>query len=152
MDKAINNKLDEQRVSFELAKLLKEKGFQVPTKGCYTKYLKTHKSDNPSFAMTKGELEVDSEFIINKSAGDLSNENYYQCARPTHQLVIEWLYINYGLYVWVQPHNIDGGFISLVQSTKKPAENTTQAVYSKKADTPKEALEKMLTFTLTKLI
>ena len=61
----INNKIEEEKVGFDNSKLLKEKGFSVPTESSYTLYLKTNKSDNHSFTTKKGELEISSGYIVN---------------------------------------------------------------------------------------
>jgi len=94
----------DSRVSLATAKLLKLKGFANGTNGSYTEYLKTKKSDNPSFAMTKGEVETDSDFMINNHPEcDMSNTTWVQYEMPTLSLVSEWLRVNFNIYVKSEP-------------------------------------------------
>ena len=48
----------EQYISLETAKLLKEKSFSELVDNFYTEYHKTRNSDNPSFKMKKGEIQL----------------------------------------------------------------------------------------------
>lgn len=78
-------------ITYPTAELAKEKGFKIAVGAYYTKYLKTQKSDNPSFRMTEGEIEVNYHYIINNGTGDLSNESYTSYAAPTQSLLQRWL-------------------------------------------------------------
>jgi len=90
--------MEDQKVSFETAKLAKEKGFDVDVRSFYTEYHKTNKSDNPAFCTKEGEIEVESGYFVNNGIGELSNENYTCYARPTQSLLRRWLF---------EKHNID---------------------------------------------
>ena len=94
--------LFEQTISLETAKLAKEKGFAIGVNHFYTEYLKTRKSDNPSFRMKKGEVELETGYFINgHELSDFSNENYINYAAPSQSLLQQWLRKNYRLYVQV---------------------------------------------------
>lgn len=85
--------MKDERITLETAKLLKEKKFEIGGHGYYVEYHKTHNSDNPSFAMKKGEVELDTSFyfINNNTSCDNSNPNYTMFAAPTQSLVQKWL-------------------------------------------------------------
>jgi hypothetical protein len=85
--------MKDQCIVLKTAKLAKEKGFNIGCNGSYTEFLKTHKSDNPSFAMKKGEIEFDNSFffINNNSLCDNSNENFTMYAAPAQSLLQRWL-------------------------------------------------------------
>lgn len=76
----MENNINESHCSFELSKVLKEKGFNV---GC--KY----------FYHSKDKIES----IANKYP--LNSELNNQYSRPTHALAIEWLRVNFGIWVYV---------------------------------------------------
>jgi len=90
--------MKDERISFETAKLAKAKGFDAEVNVCYVEYLKTNKSDNPSFRTKKGDIETESGYFVNNGVGDLSNKNYTCYARPTQSLLRRWLF---------EKHNID---------------------------------------------
>lgn len=78
----INNKISEHYCSFEVCKLLKEKGFWVQTYAeCWVKTL-------------------DDEIIYN------GNEEQHDRAEqwimhPTHSVAIEWIRVNFGIWICV---------------------------------------------------
>jgi len=91
-------------VTFEQAKLLKEKGFDVECNHYYEYSLKSRidQQDGYSgpFGWEKGELNYQSGYFINNIEGvDTSNESWYLCARPEQWQVVEWLRINHGIEV-----------------------------------------------------
>lgn len=76
-------------VTFEQAKLLKEKGFKYY---CPLSYWEQKLTNNtPGYALENGET---------------SQENYYNFERyyaPEQWQVVEWLRIKHGIWVWVRP-------------------------------------------------
>jgi hypothetical protein len=100
--------MKDQCIVLKTAKLAKEKGFNIGCNGSYTEFLKTHKSDNPSFAMKKGEVEYDDSFffINNNSMCDYSNENYTMYAAPSQSLLQRWLREVHSIEVFVKPFYI----------------------------------------------
>lgn len=93
--------MEEVKIQLATAKLASEKKFDWPVYGRVIEYLKTQKSDNPSFNMTKGEIEYDAEYFANGRS--YSNKNYAVYARPTQELLHKWLREIHGLYVFVIP-------------------------------------------------
>lgn len=61
--------ITEDYCSFEIAKLLKEKGFDIPCRSYY------NNNDYLSFEHPKGFVSVDSVYLL----------------RPTHQMALKWL-------------------------------------------------------------
>ena len=97
----------DQVISLETAKLAKQKGFNAGVKGNYVEYLKTNKSDNPSFRTKKGEVTYDSDYFINNDKMcDYSNENYTMYAAPTQSLLAKWLRDVHDIQVYAYSHTI----------------------------------------------
>ena len=97
-----------QRVNFEIAKLLKEKGFEWPCNSHYEVSLteQVHEEDGTSgpFGWEKGEVNIQSDFFINNHKDiDVSNKAWYLCARPTQALVCKWLRDVHGLCISTRP-------------------------------------------------
>lgn len=78
----INNNIKENYVSFEVAKILKDKGFEVETYGYY----------NYSNEKFEPEFKLSSKF---------RNYNLEDCiySAPTHSIVIKWIKENFGYWV-----------------------------------------------------
>lgn len=97
--------MEEQIVTYEIAKLAKEKGFDVMVKGSYTEYLKTqtdpeYPDGGGPFSMVKGEVDFDNSYFKNNGSGDYSNNNNYNmCAAPTQALLQKWLREHHKIYV-----------------------------------------------------
>jgi len=83
-------------VSYDLAKLAKEKGFDWECYKCYD-YALTSKYDEQdgysgSFGWKKGELNLRGDYFVNNYNNiDYSNKNWYMCAAPTQSLLQKWL-------------------------------------------------------------
>ena len=81
--------IPEAYVSFEIAKLLKEKGFNENTLMVYMSYgdlCKCNRYDS----------------ISNSNYNDIT-KNYFECTAPTHQMACAWLREVYGIYVSAIP-------------------------------------------------
>ena len=84
--------IQEAYVSFEVAKLLKEKGFD---ESCVCKYIKTPhgiKTSMDTNSPTNSDLK-------------LLYENCEFCSAPTHQMVMAWLRKKYGVFIQHSPCN-----------------------------------------------
>jgi hypothetical protein len=81
----MNNNIDEQLVSFETAKLLKEKGFDVITDMIY---------------ITNHTSEILFENINGLKHSDGNNPFI---SAPTQQLAIDWIYKNYNIWIITTP-------------------------------------------------
>lgn len=80
----MNNDIQEAYCSFEVSKLLKEKGFDVPLSTWYDPHGKE------GFAGMKGRFNI-------------------YCARPIHALAIEWIRVNFGIFIYPQFQTWDDG-------------------------------------------
>lgn len=80
-------KITEDYVSYEVAKLLKEKGFDI---------FKPYGWDEELF---------DKEHPRNFSLGFDSNEHWISC--PSQSIAMKWLREVYGLYIWVDYSRLD---------------------------------------------
>ena len=81
--------IQETYVSFETAKLLKEKGFDENTLMVYMSYgdlCKCNRYDS----------------IRNSNYNDIT-KNYFECTAPTHQMAMAWLREVYNIYISIQP-------------------------------------------------
>jgi hypothetical protein len=82
-------------ISFPIAKLLKEKGFDLPAQKYYEHALKSvkNKEDGYSgpFGWKKGELNLQTDYFVNNSkTADLTSEMWYMCSAPTIADVVMW--------------------------------------------------------------
>jgi len=84
--KTINNNIEEQRVGFDNAFLLKEKGFTVP---CNT---------HTFISNTNKIVEETSIHCIDWGNRDLT-KTVQKYSTPTQQLAIDWLQINFDIYI-----------------------------------------------------
>lgn len=87
----INNDIQETLVNFEVAKLIKEKGFDIWTYSGWK------------------ENKVTSAF----------KEYTFDYNRPTHQLVFDWIYKNFKIYIGIEPYNKYWS-IKIFQENKDP--------------------------------
>lgn len=89
--------MKEELISFETAKLAKEKGYKNGNSNIFTEYHSTYDYDgdpNHRESYKKGDVSPDSNFyMVNNEAniGDLSNEHYTLYERPTQSLLQKWL-------------------------------------------------------------
>jgi len=99
-------KLQPKYVTFEQGKLLKEKGFNVPTKKFYELAL-TSKKDKEhgysgSFGWKKGECNLQEGYFINNLKDcDYSGKHWFMCSAPEQWVVVEWLRVNHDIWVSV---------------------------------------------------
>lgn len=149
----MNNNIEEDYCSFEVSKLLKEKGFDCECKYSYENALKSRKNKQDGysgpFGYKKGELNIDSSW--NKNSLLTSNDVWYCCSRPTHSLAIKWIRENYQIEV--------GNICIRFNSPKKKgyqyiiiSNNYHSFEQMGEFDKPEEAIEAALLYTLTNLI
>lgn len=123
--------IKEDFVSFEVAKLLKEKGFDEP---CVSKYCTDGSFDRALFHYKNSE--------INKDA----------CNAPTHQMAMKWLREKYHLHIWIDYSRLDCDekqpYLWNIVETKIDG-NYWGGTYHKKYE---EAAELAIKYTLENLI
>lgn len=125
----------EAYVSFETAKLLKEKGFDENTLMVYMSYgdlCKCNRYDS----------------IRNSNYNDIT-KNYFECTAPTHQMVMKWLREVHNIDICVFPYQSD--YISYSYKVKiyKNKEIYLTITDSK---TYEDAVEEALKYCLQNLI
>jgi len=137
-------------VKFEIAKLLKEKRFDIPTKKYYEYALKSKKDKengySGSFGWKKGELNLQSDYFQNNSKSDFTSEMWYMCSSPTIAEVVMWLYDKHGIWVYADYYNENRWFG--VFRTKEGLKKELFDVFN----TQTEAYEAAIEYTLNNLI
>lgn len=120
----MNNKIEEKYVSFNVAKLLADMGFDVITNKAYNS------------------IGIPLSFSTRNS-----EPPYLSC--PTQSVVIDWIEENFGIYVesYVDPDKTFGYIV-----TKFVEEGTKQYPLSRGYKTRVEAVNEGLLYTLTNLI
>jgi hypothetical protein len=84
--------IEEAYVSFEVAKLLKEKGFDEKCRGGY--HSEFDNNDNP--------IVILEEWIAQPYNNDFVDEGFL-CSAPTHQMAMAWLREEYDFHIIVYP-------------------------------------------------
>ena len=117
-------------VSFELAKLLKKKGFDKQCTGCY--------DETGIYGLTVMSIK---QFYTN------SKEDTWNFAAPTIAEVVMWLYEKHGVWIWVERYS----------TLFRPyAEEIGDEMFGKweghKFNSPTEAYEAAILYTLNSLI
>jgi len=104
----------DKRISFTTAKLAKEKRFDIACSGSYTEYLvdqvdPDYPEGGGAFTMTKGEIELASNYFINNDERcDYTCKSYAMYAAPTQALLAKWLREVHNIQVYVNSHTKDG--------------------------------------------
>ena len=127
--------IQEAYVSFETAKLLKEKGFDENTLMVYMSYgdlCKCNRYDS----------------IRNSNYNDIT-KNYFECTAPTHQMAMKWLREVHNIDICVFPYQAD--YISYSYKVKiyKNKEIYLTITDSK---TYEDAVEEAIKYSLENLI
>tara|TARA_R110000868_G_scaffold308542_2_gene570025 strand:+ start:143 stop:592 length:450 start_codon:yes stop_codon:yes gene_type:complete len=87
--------MKEQLITFETAKLAKEKGFDIGVNQSYIIYKESYNYDddpNHRESYKVNDIEINSHYHVNNYKGiDLSNELYEAYSAPTQSLLQRWL-------------------------------------------------------------
>jgi hypothetical protein len=87
--------MEETLITFETAKLAKEKGFNVGVNQSYIIYKESYNYDddpNHRESYKVNDIEINSHYHVNNHKGiDLSNELYEAYSAPTQSLLQRWL-------------------------------------------------------------
>lgn len=145
--------MEEELISFETAKLAKEKGFSNGTNGCLVHY-KTenkHHEDGTSgpFGWKKDEMTFDRSYIVNgrEDLGDLSNNSYDCYERPTQSLLQKWLREKHNIHVDITTTVVIGSNdkvfykVSIIEGN---LDNRFHPLWDIESDVYEEVLEKGL--------
>ena len=122
----------EAYVSFEVAKLLKEKGFNEPT---WTRY------------------EDDNEVIFGDKY-DWNNSPMGQISAPTHQMAMKWLRKEHNILLFLLPAQENGKLVYLVEVwTWNEEEGIYESTYAPMPrKEPEQAIGSELKYSLENLI
>ena len=135
--------IKEAYCSFELAKLLKEKGFNEKCRGGY--HYEFDDNDNI--------IVMFEEWMAQPYNNDVVDEGFL-CSAPTHQMAMAWLREVHNIFIVIEPHMYDyineknsSYVISLWQG-----DNYSENITSKDYPTYEEAVEAALKYSLENLI
>lgn len=138
--------ITEDYVSFETAKLLKEKGFNIP---CNTYFVEVEKET----AKNKFKIRFcHSSVAANRNTykSEMANHYYFSC--PTLQMVMKWLRevhnidISIEVRVW---NEVEDGFVKYWKYT---VYRTDEIEDFGQSNTPEEACEEAIRYCLENLI
>lgn len=160
----MQNNIEEAYCSFEVSKLLKDKGFKQPTLCYYFEdgvfIQNSHKDITGMDYGVEFEIEYEellgnwNDNFVTKKNGDRcfgcdKSKGYFETySAPTHALVIEWLRVNFD--IWVSIDYIDE--VALFRYTITKITTNTILVDMINFKTPQEATEAALLHVLKELI
>lgn len=137
--KEIDNTIQESHCSFEISRLLKEKGFKVmPSPIIPTDYVLGYSYDK--------EDESDYPKYLEFQWEDCTRSDYY--LRPTHTLAIQWLWVNFGVWIVIYIDTDEWGSSRFYYTIDTKDDIEVGEYY----DTPQEATEEALLYVLNNLI
>lgn len=99
--------MKEQLISFDTAKLAKEKGLQIGTRKSYIHHLKDYfYDDDPTHreSYLADTIRLDYDFYMvngEEDYGDFSNENYTMYEAPTQSMVQKWLRDKHNIHIQI---------------------------------------------------
>lgn len=141
--KKINNNIEETYCSFEVSKLLKEKGFEVP---CTQRYWISLMDSAP-----KINLQLECKKWNYNDYDDSSTE---YLSAPTHAIALKWIQINFNMPIFVVgTHDINKFHIGYL-NTNDNYWNLIKNEYNSPNyfNSPEEAIESALLYCLKNLI
>jgi hypothetical protein len=148
------NEMIDERVTFQTAKLLKEKKFDIGVDGSYTEYLRNRKDpEYPEgggpFSMTKGEIEYDSDYFRNGNPDqDFSGKYYVIYAAPSQSIVAKWLREVWNIQVYCCSHTKNGKGIYIdyvVRVNETPINDARDGEYQTYEEAMEVGLQRALT-------
>lgn len=89
----LNNNIKESYCSFEVSKLLKEKGFDVFCEGTFTEHLKETQHFKVGIKFEEGGI------LHGRNSMHHSNEYYTMYSAPTQGVVLKWLQVNLNTHI-----------------------------------------------------
>jgi len=130
----MNNNIEPHYVSYDFAKFLKSKGFNVFCRQAFYGDVEDEEIENNE-PTTTGD-----DFILGE----------YDCYAPEHWEVVDWLYKNYGIWVqttWVKDNTFRCGVIDTDNKTEFIIRTKDEQLYHK---TPEEAYSAAFDYIKTK--
>ena len=128
--------IKEAYCSFEVSKLLKEKGFDTQCRAAYTDY---------------GQLFTTQiqQYITNIIC---SKSNLWKCIAPTHQMAMKWLREEKNIFIVIEPHAYINEKIKSYDCSLWVDDNYYRYLESKDYPSYEEAVEAALKYCLENLI
>jgi hypothetical protein len=144
----MNNNIQEPHCSFEVSKLLKEKGFKVYSQYKYFEQ-KPIGYNLVNFIPNKEILNIIG-YDLMLADGRYENIDFFTLA-PTHAVAIEWIRVNFGIHIFA---DFDLGWEGIIVVPVGYYENGKFPSLGEisKFDTPQESTEAALLYTLQNLI
>lgn len=143
-------------VTFELAKLLKEKGFDIATRKYYehslTERYNSEDGYSGPFGWKKGETILQEGYHINNSKFDNSNDDWFICSTLTISEVVMWLYEKHGIWISSEPFIKNDNSVVNIYKIFKEGIIDTISRGSMGYNSPTEAYEVAIQYTLNNLI
>jgi hypothetical protein len=144
--------MKEQFVPYEIAILLKEKGFTDECMASYDISLTAQEDEEDgfsgSFGWEKGEVTFNKGYFANGVPYcDFSNEHWLYCAAPLWQQVIDWLLDKYMIHVSIYPiHEYwEGDLRKVDKEVNSSFYNLLEKEYKHRKEARQAAIEKALT-------
>lgn len=139
----INNNIQESHCSFEVCKLLKEKGFNVLSDS-----FRVLTDCGKEYWQKEGFLLHENEYLDVTSCPyhDVDEDNLILC--PTQTIAIEWIRVNFRIWITVEP--FDGNYFKFVIFSDSVS--SVKDLNLANHNTPQEATEAALLYVLTNLI
>lgn len=145
--------IKEAYCSFEVAKLLKEKGFKESTQFVWYEHLPSPNAVHDSeigkpkrdYFYWEKEGERNSLWTNNSPVPSYISGEVYSC--PTHQMTLAWLREIYNIFIIVKPYSNTSCYFSLWQD-----DNYYENLLKKNFPSYEETVEAALKYTLKKLI
>lgn len=123
--------MEEQLISFETAKLAKEKGFNL-----YIKYFYKHKSND--------EYEIVHNGHMKNNWNESFQFNHAECSAPTQSLLQKWLREEHQLHITIYSCSQE----SWMSRITRPGQKLEHGMYGEDYDTYEDALEDALYMAL----
>ena len=130
----MNNNIEEYHVGYEVAELLKEKGFDVHCN---------------SFYLDNGNSFIDE--VGNYNSQDQDENNNHSSA-PTHSVAIKWIRENFGIHIMVDRSPRYKNRFDWFYLIKSGDGFNTQPIFSGYFDQLSEATEAAILYTVKNLI
>ena len=136
--------IKERYCSFEVAKLLKEKGFRD---NCASAYM----TDGDVRDLLENTVEWDNG-LINWNSVTHDDLCYWgiagwnvECSRPTHQMAMDWLNETHNIFLIVEPYSKTSCYFSLWEGDDIYRENPLKKDFPSYGETVEAALKYCLT-------
>lgn len=131
----MNNNIEEDRCSFEVSKLLKEKSFSVSVNSYYR---------------ISGDIRFGAATHYDWNHPKDQDDYYISC--PTHALAIKWIRENFGIHIMVDRSPRSKNRFDWFYLIKSGDGFNTQPIFSGYFDQLSEATEAAILYTLKNLI